>query len=37
MISIADDAFDEGIEIIAPVGSYAIEWALNHGFVYSIE
>lgn len=35
--SIADDAFDENIEIIAPSGSYAIEWAQNHGFTYSIE
>ena len=32
--SIANDAFDEGIEIIAPAGSYAITWAQNHGFEY---
>ena len=30
--SIADDAFDAGIIIIAPAGSYAETWAENHGF-----
>ncbi len=37
VINIADDAFDEDIKIIAPSGSYSIEWANNHGFQYSIE
>ncbi len=31
---IADDAFDEGKTIKAPVGSYAITWAINHNFSY---
>lgn len=30
--SIADDAFDTGIVIIAPAGSYAESWANDHGF-----
>ena len=35
--SIADDAFDEGIEIIAPSGSYAITWAQEHNRAYIAE
>ena len=31
--SIADDAFDAGIVIIAPAGSYAETWANDHGFM----
>ena len=30
--SIAEDAFDAGIVIIAPAGSYAETWANDHGF-----
>lgn len=31
--SIADGAFDAGIVIIAPAGSYAESWANDHGFI----
>ena len=31
---IEDGAFDEGITIIAPAGSYAIRWADNNGYKY---
>ena len=30
--SIADDAFDSGIVVVAPAGSYAASWAAEHGF-----
>ena len=30
--SIADDAFDTGVVIIAPAGSHAEAWAVSHGF-----
>lgn len=30
--TIADDAFDPGVVIIAPAGSYAETWANDHGF-----
>ena len=35
VLSIADDAFDAGIVIIAPAGSYAETWARQHGFTVS--
>ena len=34
--TIAEDAFDSNIVIIAPQNSYAINWAQNHGFEYII-
>ena len=34
VISIADDAFDPGVVIAAPEGSYAISWAKANGFAY---
>ena len=35
--SISEDAFDPYVVIIAPTGSYAIDWAQQHGMNYQAE
>ena len=32
LVSIAEDALDHGVEVSAPLGSWALSWAVAHGF-----